>query len=119
MTRLFPRLLALLIVLRLAFAAVAGPVHPLAASFLNLPDSARRWVYWHFMDGNLTRDGMTADLEAMKNAGIGGAIFLEVNIGIPRGAVDFMSPQWQELVGHAVREADRLGIQIALGSGPG
>lgn len=83
------------------------------------PPSAKPWVYWYFMDGNLTREGITADLEAMKKAGIGGAIFLEVNIGIPRGPVDFMSPQWQELFHHAVREADRLGIQIALGSGPG
>ncbi len=39
-------------------------------------------------------EGMMADLAAMKKAGIGGAIFLEVNIGIPRGSVDFMSPHW-------------------------
>jgi hypothetical protein len=88
-------------------------------NFRNPPPAARPWVYWYFMDGNLSREGMTADLEAMKQAGIGGAIFLEVNLGIPRGPVDFMSPQWQDLVAHAVREADRLGIQIALGAGPG
>jgi len=58
-----------------------------------------------------------ADLAAMKKAGIAGAIFLEVNIGIPRGSVDFMSQQWQELFADALHEADRLGIQIALGSG--
>ena len=87
--------------------------------FLSPPAAAKPWVYWYFMDGNLTREGMMADLAAMKKAGIGGAIFLEVNIGIPRGPVDFMSPQWQELFADAVREADRLGIQIALGSGPG
>ncbi len=78
---------------------------PLASGFLHPPDSAKPWVYWYFMDGNLTREGMTADLEAMKRAGIGGAIFLEVNIGIPRGPVKFMSPQWQELVVHGFREA--------------
>ncbi len=83
------------------------------------PANAKPWVYWYFMDGNLTREGMMADLAAMKKAGIGGAIFLEVNIGIPRGPVDFMSPHWQELFTDAVHEADRLGIQIALGSGPG
>ena len=71
------------------------------------------------MDGNLDRAGMKADLEAMKQAGIGGAIFLEVNIGVPRGPVDFMSPQWLDLVANAVHEADRLNIQIALGAGPG
>jgi hypothetical protein len=91
----------------------------LEQQFLAPPASAKPWVYWYFMDGNLTREGMRADLAAMKQAGIGGAIFLEVNIGIPRGSVDFMSPQWQELFADAVHEADRLGIQIALGSGPG
>lgn len=83
------------------------------------PDEARPWVYWYFMDGSLTREGMTADLESMKRVGIGGGIFLEVDLGIPRGPVGFMSPAWRELLGHAAREAERLGLQLALGSGPG
>lgn len=103
----------------LSQAAELNDSDALARVFDHPPPSARPWVYWYFMDGNLTREGITADLEAMKKAGIGGAIFLEVNIGIPRGPVDFMSAQWQGLFDHAVREADRLGIQIALGSGPG
>ena len=96
--------------------AMAGS---LDEDFTNPPATAKPWVYWYFMDGNLSREGMTADLEAMKKAGIGGAIFLEVNIGVPRGNVDFMSPPWQDLFAQAVHEADRLGVQIALGSGPG
>ncbi|MCX7006302.1 MAG: glycosyl hydrolase, partial [Kiritimatiellaeota bacterium] len=91
----------------------------LEQQFASPPDAARPWVYWYFMDGNMTREGLTADLEAMKAAGIGGAIFLEVNIGIPRGPVEFMSPPWRVLFAHAVHEAERLGIQIALGTGPG
>lgn len=68
-----------------ALAAVARAVErPLAEDFVAPPDSARPWVYWFFMDGNLTREGISADLEAMKRAGIGGAIILEVGIGIPR-----------------------------------
>lgn len=91
----------------------------LAQNFSKPPANARAWVYWYFMDGMMTREGMTADLEAMQRAGIGGAIFLEVNIGLPRGPVEFMSPQWQALFKHAANEADRLGIEIALGAGPG
>ncbi|MBC8096972.1 MAG: hypothetical protein H7Y43_14290 [Akkermansiaceae bacterium] len=99
----------------------SGPLlaDDLAKQFVTPPASAKPWVYWYFMDGNLDRAGMTADLEAMKQAGIGGAIFLEINIGVPRGPVDFMSPQWQDLVAHAAREADRLNVQFALGAGPG
>ena len=71
------------------------------------------------MDGNLDRAAMTADLESMKQAGIGYVLFLEVNVGVPRGKVDFLTEEWQELYKHAVREAERLGIRIVLGSGPG
>ena len=87
--------------------------------FTNPPDSARPGVYWYFMDGNLDREGMTADLESMKAAGIGNLIFLEVNVGVPRGPVNFLSEPWQDLFAHAVHEAERLGIEITLGSGPG
>ncbi len=91
----------------------------LARNFLHPPDSARPGVYWYFMDGNLSREGMTRDLESMKAAGLGHLVFLEVNVGVPRGPVNFLSDQWQDLFAHAVREAERLGIEITLGSGPG
>jgi hypothetical protein len=91
----------------------------LADSFRNPPDSARPGVYWYFMDGNLSRSGMTRDLESMKAAGLGHLVFLEVNVGVPRGPVGFLSEEWQDLFVHAVREAERLGIEITLGSGPG
>jgi len=91
----------------------------LAAEFRDPPPEARPWVYWYFMDGNMTREGMTADLEAMKRAGLGGGIFLEVNLGMPRGPVEFMSQPWQELLKHAASEAGRLDLQLAIGAGPG
>ena len=91
----------------------------LRQQFADPPDSARPGVYWYFMDGNLDREGITADLEAMKAAGIGNPVFLEVNVGVARGPVNFLSEQWQELFAHAVHEAERLGLEITLGSGPG
>ncbi len=91
----------------------------LKEGFINPPDSSRPGVYWYFMDGNIERNAITADLESMKEAGIGYVVFLEVNVGVPRGKVDFLSDEWQELFKHSVREAERLGIRIILGSGPG
>lgn len=91
----------------------------LSDGFKNPPDSARPGVYWYFMDGNIEREAITADLESMKEEGIGYVVFLEVNVGIPRGNVDFLSDEWQDLYRHAVKEAERLGIRIILGSGPG
>lgn len=96
-----------------------GKIGSLKDNFSNPPSFARPGVYWYFMDGNLSREAMTADLESMKEAGIGKVLFLEVNVGIPRGKVDFLSEEWQELFTHAVRESERLGIEITLGIGPG
>ena len=79
---------------------------PLKSGFVNPPDSARPGVYWYFMDGNRTAESMTKDIESMKKAGIGNLIFLEVNVGIPRGKVDLLSEEWQGLFKHAVREAE-------------
>jgi hypothetical protein len=50
-------------------------------------------VYWYFMDGHLEASAMRADLESLKNAGLGGGVYLEVNIGIAPGPVKFMSEQ--------------------------
>jgi hypothetical protein len=99
--------------------AKAAVTDSLQAGFLNPPESAKPGVYWYFMDGNRTKESMTKDLESMKIAGIGNLIFLEVNVGVPRGKVDFLSNEWQELFKHAVREGERLGIEITLGVGPG
>jgi hypothetical protein len=92
---------------------------PLEQGFVSPPDTARPGVYWYFMDGNLSTEGMTKDLEAMKRAGIGYVLFLEVNVGVPRGEVDYMSDEWQRRFVHAVRECERLGIRMTLGIGPG
>jgi hypothetical protein len=91
----------------------------LRAGFLNPPPSALPGVYWYFMDGNLSAQGMTEDLESMKKAGIGNVIFLEVNLGVPLGKVDFLSDEWYDLFKHAVDECKRLGIRMTLGIGPG
>ncbi len=97
----------------------SGTFESLVSGFIDPPDSVRPGVYWYFMDGNLSREAMTADLESIKEVGIGQVVFLEVNVGLPRGSVDFLSEEWQDLFKHAVREAERLGIEITLGIGPG
>ena len=71
------------------------------------------------MDGNLNREGITADLESMRAAGLGGVVICEVNVGVPRGPVEFMSPEWRGLFKHVVREAERLGLEVTLNAGPG
>src|SRR6187397_2849360 len=64
----------------------------LQASFFAPPNWARPHTWWHWMDGNITKEGITADLESMKEAGIGGAQMFHVSQGIPAGPVGYNSP---------------------------
>jgi hypothetical protein len=96
-----------------------GDIAALEKGFNNPPSSARAGVYWYFMDGNFSREAVTKDLEAMKQAGLGHILFLEVNVGVPRGKVDYMSEEWQDLFAFMVHECERLDIGITLGVGPG
>ncbi len=86
----------------------------LAKSFINPLDSAGPHTWWHWMNGNITKEGITADLEAMKRVGINGAQIFNVDEEIPAGPAPFMSPQWLELVRHAAAEAKRLGMELGF-----
>lgn len=66
------------------------------------------------MNGMVTREGITKDLEEMKKAGLGGAQMFHVTDGIPPGPVGYMTPQWRALVKHAVQTADRLGLELCI-----
>ncbi|MBR3222681.1 MAG: hypothetical protein IKF72_10670 [Kiritimatiellae bacterium] len=104
-----------LLCLALAFAA-SGALFAgdLEERFRTPPPSARPQVWWHWMNGNVTKAGITADLEAMAEIGIGGAHIFDVSIGIPKGPVDFNSPAWFDCVRWAAHEAKRLGIELGL-----
>lgn len=91
----------------------------LEKAFLEPPASAAPWVYWFWLNGNITKEGITADLEAMKRVGVGGVLIMEVDQGVPRGPVDFMSAQWRELFKHVVSESHRLGLEVNMNNDAG
>jgi hypothetical protein len=93
---------------------LAAPQADLESGFRAPPASSRPHTWWHWMNGNVTKEGITADLEAMKRIGLGGAQNFNVSEGIPPGPVLYMSPEWLELVKHAVKEANRLGLELCL-----
>ena len=107
-------------------AFVARAADDLAVAFESPPPDARPWVYWFWINGNITREGLTADLEAMKRAGIGGALIMEVGETkheqsrmAPAGLVAFGSPAWRGLFHHALAEAGRLGLRICMNNDAG
>lgn len=83
-------------------------------AFVNPPVSAAPHVWWHWMNGNVTKQGITADLEAMKKIGLAGAQSFDCGCGIPFGGIKFNSPQWYEMILHAHNEAKRLGLELCL-----
>lgn len=96
------------------FSVNAQTPDPLAEGFASPPASARPHTWWHWMNGNVTKEGITADLEAMARVGIGGAQIFNAGEGIPAGPVKFNSPEWHEMFSFAVKEADRVGIELCL-----
>ncbi|MFD2933169.1 glycosyl hydrolase [Spirosoma flavum] len=90
-----------------------------AEAFLHPPTSARAQVWWHWMNGNVTADGITRDLEAMKQIGLGGFQNFDAGTGIPKGPVVYLSPEWLKLKEHAIKEADRLGLEFTMHNCPG
>ncbi len=96
-----------------------APIPDLQSGFLSPPPAAQPWVYWFVSNGNITREGITADLEAMHRVGIRGVLYMEVDQFVPPGPVRFMTPEWRRMIQHAVKEATRLGITIDMNNDAG
>ena len=103
----------------LAGDALAAGQGELAKNFAKPPADARPWVYWYWINGTMTREGVTADLEAMQRVGIGGVMLMEVDHQTPGGPVKFGSPEWRELFKFVCAEAARLGMQINMANDAG
>ena len=90
----------------------------LATAFRHPPEAAQPWVFWYWMNAAVSRAGITADLEAMKQAGIEGAYLMPIG-GVSQPPlleppVPQLSPAWWEMVRFAMQEADRVGIKLAM-----
>ena len=106
--------------LLLAVSAARGQAtDTLEQNFQQPPAVAKPWVYWYWMDGNISKPGITADLEAMHRVGINGCILLDISLDMPEGKAICMTPEWQSDVKFAISEAARLGMEIDLNSCPG
>jgi hypothetical protein len=56
--------------------AQAAPVS-LDRGFRNVPDAAKPWVHWWWVNGNVDEETITRDLEGMKQNGIGGLLMFD------------------------------------------
>jgi hypothetical protein len=114
--------LTLALVVSSSRAATAQRADSLEIGFRNPPASARPRTWWHWTSSNVTKEGITKDLEWMKRVGIAGFQLADVAAGggqtVPRKIV-FGTPEWLDAVRHAAAEADRLGLEMDLFASPG
>ena len=108
----------------IALLALSG-THSFADSieedFENPPVAVRPYVWWHWMGTNISKEGITKDLESMKASGIGGATIFNLSSAVhesnvptrnlPWPEITYRSPKWREMVQFAASEAQRLGLE--------
>lgn len=94
----------------------ANSLEKLEKDFLNPPAETRPWVFWHWTNGNVKKKGITEDLEAMKEVGIGGVITFRISgkQWAPDGPLKAGMKNQQAMIEYAAREAKRLGIEFSL-----
>lgn len=86
--------------------------------FKDPPRSYGAYTWWHWMNGNISKEGITKDLEAMAAAGLGGVQCFNVG-GVAQGPVLYASEEWYELTNYAIKEAERLGLEFGMHNSPG
>ncbi len=94
----------------------------LSRGFLNPPNSARPRVWWHWMNGNITKDGIRKDLEWMNRVGIGGFQNFDAGLATPQVVakrLEYMTPEWKDAFHFTTRLADSLGLEMAIAGSPG
>ncbi len=91
-------------------------------NFRNVPVADRPWCYWWWINGHVDKETITSDLEAMRRVGFGGLLMFDArgywddkgHVVLPQPKMEFMSPQWRELLAFGIREAARVGLQVSV-----
>lgn len=105
-------LLSLIAIGNMAFADTRSSLNIHRSSFVTPPDSSRTKVWWFHGDTETTCEGITADLEAYKEAGLGGVVYYDQVRGKAENALDAFSPEWWEMFVFAAKEAKRVGLSF-------
>jgi hypothetical protein len=92
---------------------------PNPETFRNPPAEVRPHTLYFWMNGNVTRQGIDSDLQAMRDIGLGGVLMFDGSSDVPKGPVDYLSPEWLGLMTHMMGKADELGLKVGLHNAPG
>lgn len=98
----------------------AGHWVGMTRGFQSPSDTLQTSVYWYWISGNISKDGVIKDLEAMKKAGINRAFIGNVGLDdVPAGKVHLFSPEWWDILHAALKRASELHIDIGMFDSPG
>jgi hypothetical protein len=112
--------LAVFIIVGVSVAQTA--TDSLKKGFENPPSTARPRVWWHWMNGNITQEGIKLDLEWMHRAGIAGFQNFDAALQTPQVVekrLAYMTPEWKEAFKYAISLGDQLGMEMAIAGSPG
>ena len=94
----------------------------LEQGFKTPPKSAEPRVWWHWMNGNITKEGIDLDLDWMKRVGLGGFQNFDAALNTPQ-VIDkrlvYMTPEWKDAFKHATEKANSLDLEEAVAGSPG
>ena len=112
------------ILLAMALTTASGSMaqSDLQQQFANPPQEARPRVWWHWMNGNISKYGIKKDLEWMHRAGIAGIHVFDAGLNTPQivpHRITYMTPEWKDCFRYAVHIADSLGMTMAIPSSTG
>ena len=113
---------SIVLLLGVSTALAQSKRDPLKAGFENPPDSARPRVWWHWMNGNITKEGIKLDLEWMRRVGIRGFQNFDAALDTPQVVehrLAYMTPEWKDAFKYATVLADQLGLEEAIAGSPG
>ena len=105
-----------------ASARAAHEEDELLMGFSTPPESAWPRVWWHWMNGNITKEGIKLDLEWMHRVGLGGFQNFDASLATPQVVekrLVYMTPEWKDAFSYAIRLGDQLGMEEAIASSPG
>src|SRR5437868_7731894 len=107
--------LCILFIICLPLSAQTITYTELKKQFLSPPEAASPWVFWYWNQGAISKQGITADLEAMKQSGIGGAYLMTIkdtaNPPLMKPAIRQLTPEWWQMIQFAMSEARRLKVK--------
>lgn len=115
-------MLAVLVVCTIGTGWTQDSADSLKQGFENPPPSAKPRVWWHWMNGNISKEGIKLDLEWMHRVGIAGFQNFDAALQTPQ-VVDkrlaYMTPEWKDAFRYAIQQGDLLGMEKAIAGSPG